>query len=159
HGGEIGRVRAGDFSCALERDATFDPDSFNKKWSFGAPYSVTSPLRILKSDRSVKFSRQLAIGESAEFQIVLLVHHPGATDADRKWFASDRASAANIRAAALDHFRELISNDIGALAFPTNRWADMFVEAQISNQQLLVHFPGEIGMMPTQGGTSERFFV
>ena len=45
------------------------------------------------------------------------------------------------------------------MLFPTDNWQDIFTALQISTQQLLVKFPDKENLMPTQGGSSERFFV
>lgn len=45
------------------------------------------------------------------------------------------------------------------LSFPSDQWDEIFTALQISILQLLVQFPGEKSLMPTQGGSSERHFV
>ena len=45
------------------------------------------------------------------------------------------------------------------MLFPTDNWQDIFTALQISTQQLLVKFPDKQNLMPTQGSSSERFFV
>ena len=60
---------------------------------------------------------------------------------------------------ALAHFKNQFTKENTELIFPLGNWHDIFTELQTSALQLLVKYPDKTNLMPTQGGSSERFFV
>ena len=60
---------------------------------------------------------------------------------------------------ALAHFKNQFTEENTELHFPLGHWQDIFTELHISALQLMVKYPGETNLMPTQGGSTERFFV
>lgn len=155
--GQIGRVVAGDCACTWEETAQFAEADYNKKFGYGAPYFVTPPLRLMRLDHTMHFEKDLAPDQEAECVVLLLTNIEGATESHRH--ALRAADAPRCRAAALAHFRSQLPAQPAELVFPTERWEDIFTACQLSTLQLLVKFPGENKLMPTQGGSSERNFV
>lgn len=81
--------------------------------------------------------------------------------AHASYFASGlvEADPQESRAATLKHFQSQFTPEHAQLTFRAENWDKIFTEIQLSTLQLLVQFPGEQGLMPTQGGSSERHFV
>ena len=85
------------------------------------------------------------------------MNYEGATAEHRQSLA--RGEPQPNRAAALRQFQLQCADDHTRLVFPTGNWDKIFNELQLSTLQLLVQFPGENSLMPSQGGSLDRHFV
>ena len=88
--------------------------------------------------------------------MALIVDCEHATDAQIREMES---SFGKTEEAALKSFKKLEAESDTKLVAPFEHWDDIFASMQIQNEQLLVSFPGDKGLMPTQGGISARHYV
>lgn len=153
----IGRAIPGDWTLKWEAKKEFDAKRLPRYFSSGPEYRVASSMRLASVQDVMHFSAELRPGEQKRFWIALLTDFEGATAEDRERMM--RADPQAGRAAALQHFQSQFTREHAQLTFPAGNWDRIFTELQLSTLQLLVQFPGEKSLMPTQGGSSERFFV
>ncbi|MFA7003529.1 MAG: hypothetical protein WC429_05780 [Verrucomicrobiia bacterium] len=153
----IGRTIPGDWMLEWEAKKEFDAKRLPRYFNPGPEYRVAPSMRLASVQDVMHFSAELRAGEQKRFWIALLTDFEGATVEDRERLM--RADPQAGRAAALKHFQSQFSHEHAQLVFPNESWDRIFTELQLSTLQLLVQFPGEKSLMPTQGGSSERFFV
>ncbi len=153
----IGRVSPGEFTVAWQSKQQFEDKQYNRRFGCSRPYFAAPNMR-LKDVRDVIHARtDLEPGETKTFSLALLTDFEGVTPAHREFLA--RTDAVECRQRAIAHFKSRFADVNTTLVCPWQRWPDIFTELQTSTLQLLVRFPDETGFMPTQGGTSERFYV
>ena len=153
----VGRIEAGPWKAVWEQTADFPKELFDAKYgkrndTFAAPH-----LRLEKVAGTVHFSAELQPGEKKAFALALLTNFEGATSGHRQALLG--AEPAQGSMAALKHFKSQITPEHARLTFPQENWDKIFTALQLSTLQLLVRFPGENSLMPTQGGSNERHFV
>lgn len=153
----IGRTIPGEWTLEWEAKKDFDAKRLPRYFNPGPEYRVAPSMRLASVQDVMHFSAELRPGEQKRFWIALLTDAEGATAVDRQRLA--QAEPQKDRVAALKHFQSQFTPEHAALTFPTENWDRVFTELQLSTLQLLVQFPGEKSLMPTQGGSSERFFV
>lgn len=153
----IGKIADGGFSYSWEKEASFDDAAYNKKFNCESPYFVTPPMRLNDVQNVIHFQGDLKPGESNTFSIVLLTNYE---EIEPEHIAAlNRATWREDRDAAIAGFKKRFGAGQTSLVFPQDRWDAVFTELQLSTLQLLVRFPSHRDLMPTQGGSSERFFV
>ncbi|MDD2486176.1 MAG: hypothetical protein PHO05_06475 [bacterium] len=153
----IGRVLPGNFACSWKDTVTFDDEDYNKKFDGNSPYFVTPPLRCKKMQDAMRFSLMLEPKCSETFSLVILTGYENISD---KHLQAMAVSSAEIcREQSLAHYKSYFTDNIAQLICKTEKWDKIFYTLQTSILQLLVRFPGKADLMPTQGGSSERFFV
>jgi hypothetical protein len=155
--GQVGRVIAEGFDYGWEESAQFEETDFNKKFRFDRPYYVPSTYRLTRMDHVVHFEKNLNPGEEAAFTLMLLTNLESVSGGNRELL--NRMPSELPRTLAVEHFRAQRPGRHARLVCPTERWGDLFEALQTSSLQLMVRFPGEQSLMPTQGGSSERAFV
>lgn len=153
----IGRTIPGGWALEWEAKKEFDAKRLPRYFNPGPEYRVAPSMRLASVQDVMRFSAELQPGEQKRFWIALLTDAEGATAGDHERLM--RAEPQAGRAAALKHFQSQFTRERAQLTFPAENWDRIFTELQLSTLQLLVQFPGEKSLMPTQGGSSERFFV
>ena len=153
----VGRIQAGPWKAVWEQTADFPKELFDAKYgkqndAFAAPH-----LRLEKVAGAIHFFAELGPGEKKAFALALLTNFEGATSGHRQALLG--TEPAQGRTTALKHFQSQITPEHARLTFPQENWDKIFTALQLSTLQLLVRFPGENSLMPTQGGSNERHFV
>jgi len=152
----IGKVVPGSMKLSWETEAHFNDTDFNAR--FGNDNQYISPGMRLKDLQDVIHAQgELKPGEEKSFSIALLVNHDNISENHLSYL--QKSTAQECREKALNNFKNQITKDNTEMLFPADNWQDIFTALQISTQQLLVKFPGKDYLMPTQGSSSERFFV
>ena len=152
----IGKVVSESMKLSWEKEAHFKDADFNLK--FGVDSQYFSPKMRLKDLQDVIHAEgELKPGEEKTFSVALLTSQDKITESHLSYL--EKSSAKECREKALNNFKSQITKENTAMFFPTDNWQDIFAALQISTQQLLVKFPDKENLMPTQGGSSERFFV
>ncbi len=141
------------FAVDMNDSFSFKVEDFNTRFGCSRPYVATPEMLVLKGERFIKFSRELAPGESASFTIA--IRFDGSTDAAVK----DDFDAVCADAKA---YWDGISGGTSA-ALGSDGVTDSFYAVQWNNLQLLlevdsIRLGGRV-CQPCQGGSSERFFV
>jgi hypothetical protein len=152
----IGKVVPESMKLNWEAEAHFKDPDYNLK--FGRDSLYFSPRMRLKDLQDVIHAWcNLKPGEEKSFSLVLLTRQENITENELSYLAG--SSSKECREKALNNFKSQITKENTEMLFPTDNWQDIFTALQISTQQLLVKFPDKDYLMPTQGGSSERFFV
>ncbi|VAX19443.1 hypothetical protein MNBD_IGNAVI01-1837 [hydrothermal vent metagenome] len=153
----IGKVVPGDMDVEWERKKHYEDKEFNKKWGGHNPYYVL-PSMMLKDVKNVIHAQaELKPGEERTFSIALLTNDSMVTSKHLEIL--EEASAEENKKKALAHFKNQFTKENTELHFPLDNWQDVFTAIQTSALQLMVKYPDKTNLMPTQGGSSERFFV
>ena len=153
-GQEMGKVVPGGFDCRWVDRAAFDDEAY--RWSWTRNF-VHPSMRLTTVENALHFQAAIEPGEQKSFSVALLTNYEGATPAHREALVEADADAVRVR--SLADVRAVFDADKTELTFPTQQWDELFTAVQVSTLQLLVRFPDETGLMPTQGGSSERHYV
>jgi len=153
----IGKVVPGDFDLTWEATCRSDNEAYNKKFGCSQPHFVPSAMRLRELQDVIRFQGTLDAGESKRFALALLVNDTRITADHRKRLAD--AMPDDDFTKTITHFQSLFPSPQTEMVCPAERYEDIFTALQISTHQLLVDFSDGLGLMPTQGGSSERFYV
>jgi|GEM_PF-559964 len=153
----VGRIVPGDFMVCWETSARFPEDQFKKELAGEAACHQNPALWLTAVEDALHFSAELRAKERRTFAVALVTDFEEATPADRKVLAA--AAPAECRKRALRHFQSPFTPDSTHLVCPADDWDKIFTALQVSTLQLLVELPGRQGLMPVQGGSSERHYV
>ena len=156
-GGIIGKIVPGSMRVEWEQEAHFQDKDYNKKWGGHNPYFVTASMRLQDVQDVIHATGELKPGQERTFSLALLTNDEHITKSHLA--ALEQATAQEVREQALRHFKSQFTEKNTQMRFPWSDWQDILTELQISTLQLLVKFPDKMDLMPTQGGSSERFFV
>lgn len=148
----IGKILPGGFACEWEEARDF-PDTGYKEDLFCVPAS----LRYKNVRNAIHFEAKLAPGETRKFQLALFTDYEQIAPGHLEALGS--ADAMEARSRALRHFQSLSPKGVAELTCAAGRWSELFKHQAISTLQLLIRFPQAGGLVPTQGGSSERHFV
>lgn len=152
----IGKVVPETMKLSWEKNAQFKDTDFNIR--FGNDTQYFSPKMRLKDLQDVIHAQgELKPGEEKTFSVALLVNHDNITEDQLSYL--EKSTVKECREKALNNFKSQITKENTEMLFPTDNWQDIFTALQISTMQLLVKFPGKGNFMPSQGSSSERFFV
>ena len=152
----IGKVVSETMNLKWEQEAHFKDADFNIK--FGSDSLYFSPAMRLKDLQDVIHAQgDIKPGEEKSFSVALLTNHDNITGSHLSYL--EKSSEKECREKALNNFKSQITEDNTGMIFPADNWQDIFTALQVSTLQLLVKFPDKTNLMPTQGGSSERFFV
>ena len=153
----MGKVAANEWTVEW-KDAVQSADKqYNLKYGYDHPYFVPPNMRLKDIQDVIHFSTRLAPGEKRSFALALLVNYEGATAENQA--SLGRAEPQQGRAAALRQLQLECADDHTRMVFPIENRDKIFTELQLSTLQLLVQFPGEKALMPSQGGSLDRHFV
>ncbi|MHB9132413.1 MAG: hypothetical protein ACYDBB_15190 [Armatimonadota bacterium] len=155
-GNVIGKVQAGDFTCAWVERETFVADGYHNPTPYDG-YNIHPTMRFAELVKVIHWSGECLPGETKRFALALLVNYESITPAHL--LALVGADPGSCRTQALQHFAAQTAPSMAGLEFPTRRWEEAFTELQLNILQLLIRFPDMPWLLPTQGGTSERDFV
>jgi hypothetical protein len=155
-GETIGRILPNGFAAEWEEQAEFTDEQYARAYHnfYSSPHSS---LRYTSVHHAIHLSQELQPQQSSTFELAFLTNYEAITPSHLQTLRE--ANAGSCREKALAHFKELQSSNRTELIFPTQNWGDIFAHLPINSLQLIVRFPDMAGMMPTQGGTSERFFA
>ena len=152
----IGKVVQESMKVSWEKEAHFNDADFNTR--FGNENQYFSPKMRLKDLQDIIHAQgELKPGEEKTYSVTLLISQDNISDNQLSYL--EKSSAKECRKKALENFKSQITKENTEMLFPTDNWQDIFTALQISTQQLLVKFPDKESLMPTQGSSSERFFV
>lgn len=153
----VGRVLAGSWSALWEATATFADKDYNRHFNGNSPHYVVPHLRLKQFQDAIHFSTALQPGERKSFSLALLVNYEKSSPGHLEALARMEPEASRRRAEA--HFRDQFTSANARLVCPVDRWDQIFGTLQLSTLQLLVGWPNQQALMPTQGGSNERHFV
>lgn len=153
----IGRIIPGDWALEWEAKKEFDMSRLPPFFRGGPEYRVAPSMRLAAVQDVMHLAAEVPAGEQKRFWIVLLTDVEGTTTEDQTRLM--QAEPQTGRREALKHFQSQFTPGQTQLSFPAENWDRIFTELQLSTLQLLVQFPGEKSLMPTQGGREARFFV
>ncbi|MBN1341581.1 MAG: hypothetical protein JXQ73_02825 [Phycisphaerae bacterium] len=153
----IGKVSPGEFTLCWQDKQQSEDGQYNKRFGCSRPYFAAPNMRLKDVRDVIHAHADLEPGQTKTFSLALLTNFEDVTPPHREFL--DRIDADECRQRALAHFKSRFSDKNTALVCPWPNWQDVFTELQTSTLQLLVRFPDETCLMPTQGGSSERFFV
>ena len=152
----IGKVVPETMKISWEKEGHFKDVDFTNK--FGVDSQYFSPKMRLKDLQDVIHAQgELKPGEEKTFSVALLTNQENIRESQLSYLR--KSSATECRGKALENFKSQIKKENTRMLFPTDNWQDIFTSLQISTLQLLVRFPDKTSWMPTQGSSSERFFV
>lgn len=153
----VGKALPGGFTLAWEPEAQFEADAFNKRFSCEDRYFVQPALRLPLVRDVIHASAPLAGRESRSFALALLVDVEAVTPAHV--LALHEADPDQSRQVAIGHFESLVPSSPLTIVGNAGQYDDLLRYLPINTLQLLVDFRDGKGLTPTQGGSSERFFV
>jgi hypothetical protein len=153
----IGFVKENDFEFNWEKKASFKDEDYNSLFHCSTPYYVTPLMRLKEVENVMRFSGELARGESRSFTLALLTDDKSTDIHAQKLKESSRQAA---RKTVLQEFRETTDSAGNvSMNLPFNSADGAFSEMQICNYQMLIDFDYLPGLQPCQGGSGERFYV
>lgn len=154
----VGKIHPGSMLLSWEKENSFSDEDYEKRARVTRASGYVLPnFRLHHLQDCILAQAYLDPGETKEFSVSLLVN----TDRINEYHLSylKEATPEQIRQQSLEDFKNLFSERNTRLSFPTEQWDDIFSELQLSTLQLLVDQGNPEMFMPTQGGSSERFFV
>ncbi len=141
------------FLVKINDEFSYKPEDFNTHFGCSRPYVAAPEMQILNGKNFVKFSRQLAPGESASFTIAIRFDGVKAVPTANDFEA--------VCAGAMDYWDRIHGGSVARLG--SDRLTDSFYAVQWNTLQLLLELEsrnlGGVVCQPCQGGSSERFFV
>ena len=156
-GSVIGKVVAETMDINWEVEKYSKDAEYNKKFGGHNPYYVIPSMRLKEIENVIHAQVEFKPEEEKTFSVVLLTNDGKVTD--KHLSVLNEASAKENKEKALTHFKNQFTKKNTELHFPLNNWQDIFTELQTSALQLMVKYPDKTNFMPTQGGSTERFFV
>jgi hypothetical protein len=153
----IGRILPSKFAYEWKENYHNEDLDYNKKHIWGTPYYVEPSMRLKNIDDTIHFYTRLEPGQTEKFNITLLTNFEQISNKHRIFLSE--ADPNECRERALEHFKSQLPPNCTHLTCKSENIDSIFTELQLSTKQLLLKFPEKSGMMPTQGGSSERHFV
>jgi hypothetical protein len=153
----FGKVFPGMMKVKWVKAKSFRFTKQNKKCLGHETYYVVPSMRLKYIHNAIHASAELKPGEKRSFSVALLTND---TTVTKKHISTLKNSTAKgNKDEAIVHFKSQFTKSNTELIFPLNNWQEKFTQMQTSALQLLVKYPEKTNLMPTQGGTTERFFV
>lgn len=153
----IGKVVPGTMDIEWVEEKYFKDQKYNEKFGGHTPYFVTPSMQLKYVENVIHAQSELKPGEDKTFSIALLTNDSKLTS--KQLALLDKSSAKGNKEKALTDFKSQFTKENTELHFPVNNWQDIFTQIQTSALQLMVQYPDKTNLMPTQGGSTERFFV
>lgn len=154
---KIGRVYPGKMNVNWVDEKHFDDKEFNRKFGGHNPYFVIPSMRLKYIDHVIHANTELNPGEEKTFSIAMFTDYNNITKEHLSKLVD--LSVEKNKNEALDNFKNQFTKENTELNFSLNNWQDIFTQIQTSALQLMVKYPDKTNLMPTQGGSTERFFV
>jgi hypothetical protein len=155
NGEVIGKIIPGEFTVQWEAERDFvdaDYNTVNSQTNFVPPSHRYRNVRD-----AIYLHTQLEPGETRAFELAFLVNYEEISASQREFLFT--ANHAVCRQLSRGHFDSLLPEKQARLISPADKWDKIFSYLPLANLQLLVQAPDIKGLVPTQGGTSERHFV
>lgn len=157
-GQTIGKIIPGSMDVSWEEDINFTDREYNLNLRTTRMSGYVQPHMRLKNAQDVIHARgKLKPEESKTFSLALLVNYNNISEEDLSFLA--KSSGKEIREQSLSHFKSQFTEEKTKMSFKAGNWEDIFTALQLSTLQLLIKYPDKDYYMPSQGGSSERFFV
>ena len=151
-GRKIGRVMPGAFEMEWVKARDFENDRYKQN-----NYFIRPSLRYQQVRDAIHLSVKLSPGETKSFQLMLYTDYESVTELQTR--ALDCLDTVGSRKATREHFDLLRKGDATELDCDAGNWGDIFNHLRISTSQMLIRFPEQRVLVPTQGSSSERHFV
>lgn len=156
----IGKIIPGQMEVGWEKfkqntDGQYEEILYPQVW-YGSGYALPE-FRVKEMQDVIHASKRVRPGESTGFSIKLLVDDRQITSSHKEALA--RMSPEEVKSKAIVDFKKELSDQTASLDFQTAQWSDIFTELQLNTLQLLVKYPDKDVFMPSQGSSSERFYV
>lgn len=157
---EIGRISSGTMIVEWEASKDFTNKQYEEilypqVW-YGSGYALPE-FRLQHIQDVVLAHKKLKPLESAGFSIKLLTDDVHITSKHLEIL--DMATPSELRYQAITNFQKQFSDNRLKINFQEEYWDDILTELQICILQLLVKQSENEFLQPTQGGSSERFYV
>jgi hypothetical protein len=149
----IGKIVSESMEVVWESNGYFQGNDYINT---GPDFTIPN-LRLKNVQDVIHAHGELKPGEVKTFSLALLTNYENIKENHLSFM--EKSSAEVCREKALSHFKNQFTKENTELIFSTGHWQDIFTALQISTLQLLVKYPDKESLMPTQGGSSERFFV
>lgn len=156
-GRPLARVLNSGFNLAWEEAESFKDEDYNRFFNCNRPYFAAPSMRLKEVRQTVRLAAELSPGESRSFAIAVLTDYAQASAAHIETLAAADPEADKQRCIA--HFTRGEPGAVATLESAAGQWQDIFFRMQTMIDQMLVRFPGKTGLVPYQGGTTERHFV
>ncbi len=156
-GNVIGRLIKCGLNAEWEESSEIDDSAYNAKFNGGSPQFIFPAFRLKNTDNLIRLSGKLTPGETRSFTLALFVDYENVDDYQLHLLR--RISPDSARRDVMYHFRSQLPKPSTKLTFPAAEWDSISEAVQTSTLQLLVKFPDNHSLMPTQGGSSERHLV
>lgn len=153
----VARIQPHTFTARWHRSVAFPKADYKSAHIWNQPYVVEPIYRLPKLDHVLHLTRILKPGTSADFELFVALDEKNITPRHAAALRQARFESCHQRARR--HFKKMDPPQGTRLEFPTQQWSRIFDEARQSTLQLLVDFQDGRGLMPTQGGSSERYYV
>ena len=154
-GGTIGKVLCGKFTSKWEKKADFeDADYGEADFKYSPPHAS---LRYRNVRDALYLQQELESGETSTFALAFLTNYEAITPQHQSTLQT--ALPEFCREAARKRFQQWMPAGTTELTFPAENWDKIFAHLPIGISQLLIQFPHQEYLVPTQGGSSERHFV
>jgi hypothetical protein len=153
----IGKVYPGNMNLSWVEEKYFEDKEFNRKFGGHNPYYVIPSMRLKHIDNVIHVNAELKPGEEKTFSIALFTNYNNISN--KHLSKLNALSPEKNKEGALENFKDQFTKDNTELNFPVHNWQDIFIQIQTSALQLMVAYPVQTNLMPTQGGSTERFFV
>ena len=152
-----GKIDPSGFDARREKRAGFRDAGYNLGFGCESPYVVAPAMRLKRPGNSIHLSASLLPGQARSFSLAVLTDIFHASPAHRALLKSARHEPD--RKAAIRSLEAPFRSGKARMICTAGNWDKIFTALQASTLQLLVQFPGEKGLTPLQGGSSERHFV
>lgn len=136
-------------------DTQYEEILYPQVW-YGSGY-VLPEFRLKDIQDVIHASKKLSPGDSTNFCIKLLVNEDQIVSEHEKMLF--QLSPQEIKYRSINGFDSVFTENKLSCNFSTENWSNILTSLQMSISQLLVRFPNEKYLLPTQGGSSERFYV
>lgn len=157
NGRRFGRIQPGGWEVAWESENVADQSAFNRRRTCSERYYAHPNLRLEVVRDAIHAQTMLKGGERREFTLALLVNDEGITS--RHLEQLDAGGPGSGRDASVSHFQAQIPEPVAVVEGQAGRYDVLVSYLPLNTLQLLVDFKDGTGLMPTQGGGDERFYV
>lgn len=156
----MGKIVPGQMEVEWEKSACYTDQQYEdilypQVW-YGSGYALPE-FRLKNIQDVIHASKKMKPGEEAAFSIQVLIEEDRVLPAHLD--ALTRMSPEEIKSKAAKDFKSQFAGDVLCVDFPTGKWSDILSALQLNILQLLIEYPGKAMYQPSQGGSSERFYV
>ena len=156
-GTRFARVIPSGFELGFESSVSSNTSAFNQAFNCSDPYWIEPQLRVVNTDNVLRFSADIEPGQSKNFTVLMLSDEKNITTLQME--ALSISDFSTVCSNTLSSYKEETFGKTSIIC-PYGDFDDIIKSQQFQVLQLMIDVgDGEPGLKPTQGGTSERFYV